>query len=409
MKIYLVGGAVRDELLGLEVKERDWVVVGSTPAEMLAKGFIPVGKSFPVFLHPETKEEYALARTERKVAGGYHGFEFDTSKAVTLEEDLRRRDLTINAIAKSSEGEIIDPYQGRVDLQKKILRHVSEAFIEDPVRVLRIARFAARYVDFNIAPETLTFMQKMCQNKELDYLIPERVWKEMERALSENTPQRFIQVLRQTGALKVVLPEIDALYGVPQSKDSHPEIDTGLHTEYVLAQAARLTQDTQVRFAALVHDLGKGVTDPKEWPKHPQHEIKGEPVVKALCERLRVPKEFQSLAQLVTRYHGENYDAKAHGAEGLLRLLEHGDAFRRPERFSQFLLACEADFKGRPGYENQIFEAGKIAREAFEAASKVDTQAIAAAIQPPSGEAIKIAISAARKERIATALGLERS
>lgn len=401
MKIYLVGGAVRDELLGLEITERDWVVVGATPQQMIDQGYIPVGKSFPVFLHPQTKEEYALARTERKIAGGYHGFEFNTSQNVTVEEDLRRRDLTINAMAKSEQGEIIDPYGGQKDLKNKILRHVSEAFTEDPVRVLRIARFSARYSDYTIAPETLALMQKMVENKECDYLVPERVWKEMERALREDTPQRFIQVLKKANALKVILPEIDKLYGVPQDKNSHPEVDTGKHIELVLEQAARLSPEPQVRFAALVHDVGKGLTDPQDWPKHPSHEIKGEPVVKALCERLRVPKDFQQLAQIVTRYHGENYDAQENGPQAFLRLLEKCDAFRRPERFEQFLLACEADFRGRPGFEDQTFIAGTVARKAWEAARVINIQAVIDSQQttlPPNE--IKKAIFEARLKAI---------
>lgn len=396
MKIYLVGGAVRDELLGLTVTERDWVVVGATLDEMIAQGYLPVGKSFPVFLHPQTKEEYALARTERKVAGGYHGFTFNTNTSVTLEEDLERRDLTINAMAKMPDGEIIDPYGGQRDLQQKVLRHVSMAFVEDPVRVLRVARFAARFatMGFVVAPETLDLMREIGKRGELDHLVPERVFKEMERALAESAPVAFIQTLRQCGALKNILPEVDALYGVPQSPDPHPEIDTGIHIELVLQQATRLSDDPVVRFAALLHDVGKALT-PKEYlPKHPNHEMAGEVLVKHLCQRLRVPTDFQQLAQMVTKYHGEAYDLKS--AEQILQLLEKCDAFRRSDRFDQFLLACEADFRGRPGYEKAHYTVTDQLSQALKAAQKVDTKAVVQALSSKQGEEIKMAISKAR-------------
>lgn len=406
MKVYLVGGAVRDELLGISVKERDWVVVGATGQDMLDLKFTPVGKFFPVFLHPQTKEEYALARLERKVAGGYHGFTFDTSSSVTLEQDLARRDLTINAIAKTAEGEIIDPYNGQQDLKHKWLRHVSPAFVEDPVRVLRVARFAARFArrGFKIAPETLTLMQEMAKKGELDYLVPERVCKEMLRALAEPSPVAFIQVLRESHALKVLFPEIDALYGVPQNTEHHPEKDTGIHTEMVLHQATRLSQEPIVRFAALTHDLGKGTTPKALWPRHPEHEIRGEALVQNLCHRLRLPNDFQALARLVTKYHLHCHQALESSAEDILALFEYCDAFRRPERFMQFVLACEADFRGRPGYETQEYRQGTLLCFVFARVQQVNVQAIIATAQSTSGEAIKTALHEARLQVIQTIL-----
>jgi tRNA nucleotidyltransferase (CCA-adding enzyme) len=385
MKTYLVGGAVRDQLLGLAVKERDWVVVGASPIEMLQLGYEPVGKFFPVFLHPETKEEYALARIERKVAGGYHGFTFDTASTVTLEEDLQRRDLTINAIAQAPDGTLIDPYGGKNDLKNKILRHVSPAFAEDPVRVLRIARFAARFapLGFSVAPETLSLMREMSKKGELDFLVAERVWKEMQRALEEPSPVIFIRVLREAKALKIILPEIDRLYGVPQSLEHHPEKDTGIHIELVLQQACLLSTDPAVRFAALVHDVGKGLTPPELWPKHKGHEEKGEELVKALCNRLRVPNDYESLARLVTKYHGDCYRMPEANATEILTFLEKCDAFRKPERLTQFLLACEADFRGRPGFERAEFEPQKILSQALIAAQKVNVQEVIAGLASP--------------------------
>jgi len=405
LKTYLVGGAVRDELLGLPVKERDWVVVNAAPESMLQAGFLPVGKSFPVFLHPETKEEYALARLERKVAGGYAGFVFDTSPSVTLEEDLSRRDLTINAMAKTTDGKIIDPFNGQADLKNRILRHVSVAFVEDPVRVLRVARFMARFapLGFRVAPETLALMRKMGENGELDYLVPERVWKELAQALSEASPVAFIQTLRACGALQRLLPEIDNLYGVPQSPASHPEIDTGIHNELVLQQATQLSNDPRVRFAALLHDVGKGLTPKNLWPKHPGHEHKGVALVTQLCQRLRVPNDFQALAELATRMHGECYEIPGKSADAILSLLEQGDAFRRPERFISFLLVCEADFRGRPGYDMAKHPSLPILKSALTAAQALDLDAVIKN-SDQTGEGIKAAVRAARLQAITMAL-----
>ncbi len=405
MKIYLVGGAVRDELLGFAIKERDWVVVGASEQELLDQGFIGVGKSFPVYLHPETKEEYALARTERKTAGGYHGFAFDTSQGVTLEEDLQRRDLTINALAKSETGDIIDPYGGQQDIQQKVLRHVSNAFIEDPVRILRVARFAARFapLGFTVAPETIVLMQTMVKAGEVNYLVKERVWKEMQRALQEPQPVEFIKVLRQVGALKIILPEIDALYGVRQSPTSHPEVDAGIHMELVLQQATQLSPDPQVRFAALVHDLGKALTPANSLPKHPGHEQNSTLLVKALCERLHIPKDYQGLAEIVARYHGDCHDAPKKSASELLDLLQHCDAFRRPERFVAIILACKADFQGRPGYEMQPYPAQEILTLAHRSALAVDIPSLLAALNP-TPQTIPAVIYTARVAAIAKAL-----
>ncbi len=373
MQIYLVGGAVRDKLLGIAPKDRDWVVVGATPQEMVALGYQPVGKDFPVFLHPETKEEYALARTERKTAPGYHGFEFHAAPDVTLEEDLRRRDLTINAMAEDADGTIIDPFNGQEDLENGLLRHVSNAFAEDPVRILRIARYAARYGQwgFRVAHGTHALMKRMVENGEVDALVPERVWQELERSLGEATPARFFEVLRNSGALGRILPELEALFGVPQPAHHHPEIDTGRHTLMVLEQAARLSEDTRVRFAALLHDLGKGTTPSEEWPRHIAHERRGEALVVQLCERLRVPKEYRELARIVARYHGLYHRADELRPSTLLELLEHTDALRRPERLEQFLLACEADSRGRSGFEERDYPQGQIIRDALVAARKV--------------------------------------
>ena len=371
MKAYKVGGCVRDRLLGLPVTDRDWVVVGATPDEMLAQGFKPVGKDFPVFLHPETKEEYALARTERKTGPGYTGFAFHASPEVTLEEDLARRDLTINAMAETEDGEIIDPYGGLQDLERRLLRHVSPAFVEDPVRILRVARFAARFrpLGFRIAGETMALMRRMADNGEVDALVPERVWQETVRALGEPMPQVFFEVLRECGALAKLFPELHRLFGVPQDPAHHPEVDTGVHTLLVLEQAARLSPEPVVRFAALVHDLGKGETPRALWPKHPDHEARGVPLVEALCHRYRVPKPFRDLAVLVTRYHLHYHRAAELSDTELLDLFEQLDAFRRPERFEQFLLACEADSRGRPGYEARQPEQTGMLRQAFTAAA----------------------------------------
>ena len=379
MKTYRVGGCVRDKLLNLPVKDRDWVVVGASPEEMLRQGFKPVGKDFPVFLHPKTKEEYALARTERKTSPGYTGFEFHATPDVTLEEDLQRRDLTINAIAESESGDIIDPYHGQEDLNARLLRHVSPAFAEDPVRILRVARFAARFADlgFTIADDTMALMRDMVERGEVDALVPERVWTEMQKALTEKMPARFIEVLRECGALKKLLPEVDCLFGIPQPEKYHPEIDTGIHVLLVLQQAARLTDDPRIRFAALLHDLGKGITPKEELPQHINHEARGVPLVKAVCQRLRVPNDYRDLAILVTQYHLYPHLAHELRPETKLKLFESLDAFRRPERFEQFLLACEADSRGRPGYEDRVLEKPDILRSALAAAQAIDAAALA--------------------------------
>jgi tRNA nucleotidyltransferase (CCA-adding enzyme) len=354
MQVYLVGGAVRDALLGLSVKERDWVVVGSTREELVRLKFREVGRDFPVFLHPDSHEEYALARLERKTGPGYRGFEVEFGPQVTLEEDLARRDLTINAIAKAEDGTLLDPYGGRRDLEARLLRHVSAAFIEDPVRVLRVARFAARFapLGFKVAPETMALMHAMVERGEVQALVAERVWQETEKALRETAASEFFRVLRDCGALKVIYPEIDALFGVPQPAKWHPEIDTGVHTLMVLDQAARLSNDPKIRFAALVHDLGKGTTDPAEWPSHRGHEQRSVALIEALAERLRVPSEYRELSVIVARYHGNVHRAFELRPDTILEMLEKSDAFRRPERYSHALLACEADSRGRLGLEN---------------------------------------------------------
>lgn len=380
MQIYMVGGAVRDKLLGRAVVDHDYVVVGATVEEMLAAGYTPVGKDFPVFLHPETHAQYALARTERKVAKGYHGFEFYTDTDVTLEDDLIRRDLTINAIAEDEQGRLYDPYHGVADLNKRILRHISPSFAEDPLRVLRVARFAARYADygFSIAHETLALMRSLVDQDEVDALVAERVWQEVEKALAGDNPWIFFQVLRQCGALARLFPEIDRLFGVPQAKQWHPEVDTGVHTMLVLQQAARLSPQPVVRFAALVHDLGKGTTPEEQWPKHPAHEARGVPLVEALCKRLKVPGQYRALALLVTEFHLNFHRIKELKAATVVDLLARLDAFRRPERFEFFLLACEADAKGRPGYENSSEDKTQCFRDFFQAASGVRSSEIIA-------------------------------
>ncbi len=378
MEIYLVGGCVRDQLLGRPVKDRDWVVVGANPDELISLGYQSVGKDFPVFLHPDSKEEYALARTERKTAPGYAGFAFHADADVSLEDDLKRRDLTINAIAQDTNGNLIDPYHGQQDLNDRVLRHVSPAFTEDPVRVLRIARFAARFADlgFTIANETLALMKEMVINGEVDSLVSERVWQETERALAEPAPARYLEVLRDCGALERIFPEIDALFGVPQPAQHHPEIDTGIHTLMVIEQAAKLSNDTRVRYAAMTHDLGKGVTPKDEWPSHRGHEENGVPLVKALSDRLKVPKDYREIAVHVARHHLQFHRAKELRANTILKLIKELDGFRRPERFEIFLLACEADARGRTGYENKIMDQPKILQTAFAAAASIETQPI---------------------------------
>jgi tRNA nucleotidyltransferase (CCA-adding enzyme) len=374
MEVYLVGGAVRDEQLGLPVKERDWCVVGATPDELTDLGYKAVGSDFPVFLHPDTGEEYALARTERKTGAGYHGFTFHTSPEVSIEEDLARRDLTINALAMDPDGKLIDPCNGLADIQSKTLRHVSEAFAEDPVRILRAAKFAARFhkLGFRVADETMHLMNQMVVDGEADALVPERVWKEAEMALGGSDPQVFLEVLRECGALAVVFPEIDALFGIPQPEKWHPEIDCGIHSLMVLEQAALLSTDADVRFAALVHDLGKATTAKNILPKHTGHEKRSIKLVKSLSERLQVPGAFRDLGCLAAEFHAHTHRAFELRPSTVLKVLNRVDAFRRPERFEKFLLACEADWKGRTGFENRPYPQAAYFRAAWRAASEVD-------------------------------------
>jgi tRNA nucleotidyltransferase (CCA-adding enzyme) len=357
MEVYLVGGAVRDELLGLPVKERDWVVVGSTREELERLGYREVGRDFPVFLHPSTHEEHALARRERKTAPGYRGFSVEFGPEVTLEEDLNRRDLTVNAMAKRADGTLVDPHGGKRDLDARLLRHVSDAFVEDPVRVLRLARFAARFapLGFRTAPDTMALMNRMVLEGEVDALVAERVWQESEKALSEPAPGAFFRLLRECGALARIYPQIDALFGIPQPARWHPEIDTGVHTLMVLDQASKLSGDPRVRFAALVHDLGKARTPPAEWPGHRGHEERSVALIEALSARLRVPGEYRDLAVIVARYHGIVHRAFELRPKTVLDFMERADAFRRPERFDRALLACEADSRGRAGLEDGAY------------------------------------------------------
>ncbi len=396
MEVYLVGGAVRDDLLGLPVRERDWCVVGATPEELEQLGYRPVGKDFPVFLHPETAEEYALARTERKTGAGYHGFAFHAAPDVTLEEDLGRRDLTINAIARDGDNQLIDPFAGRQDLADRKLRHVSAAFAEDPVRILRTARFAARFyhLDFRVADETMQLMHEMVQNGEADALVPERVWKETETALGEAHPQVFFSVLRECGALKVVFPEIDALFGVPQPEKWHPEIDTGVHTLMSLEQAAKLSTSIDVRFAALTHDLGKATTDKNKLPKHPGHEARSAKLVGKLARRLAVPNACRDLAALSAKYHTHCHRAVELRPATVLKVLERADAFRRPERFEKMLLVCEADARGRTGLEDRAYPQADYFRGAADAARTVSIDEITGSNL--AGDAIGREISARR-------------
>jgi len=380
MKTYLVGGAVRDKLLGYPFHEKDWVVVGATPEIMELQGFTPVGKDFPVFLHPKTKEEYALARTERKTGRGYAGFSFYCGEDVTIEDDLIRRDLTINAIAEDETGKLIDPYNGQQDLIDKKLRHVSDAFLEDPVRILRVARFAARYhhLGFTIADETIALMRTMVSNGEVDHLVSERVWKETQRALGEAAPDIFIQSLRDCGALARLFPEIDALFGVPQTAIHHPEIDTGIHTLMSLQQAAKMSNDICVRFATLLHDLGKGTTPKEEWPRHIAHEERSIQLVKNLCDRVAAPKDYKELALMVAQWHTHSHRALELKPATLLKVLQANDAFRRPERFKQFLICCEADARGRTGFENRDYPQAEYFRKALELCQTVDAKDISA-------------------------------
>ena len=353
MEIYQVGGAVRDALLGLPVKDRDFVVVGATPEQMVELGYRPVGKDFPVFLHPESQEEYALARTERKTAKGYKGFQVFASPDVTLEEDLARRDLTINAIAQAEDGTLIDPYNGQVDIRDKILRHVSDAFIEDPVRILRAARFAARFTEFTVAPETMRLMQDMVADGEVDALVPERVWQELAKGLMEAKPSRMFEVLRECGALKRIMPELDRLWGVPQPPQHHPEIDTGVHVMMVVDYAAAQGYSLPVRFSALTHDLGKGTTPQDVLPRHIGHEERSVHLLKGVCKRLRVPNDCKELAHVVAKFHGKVYRVDEMRSATKVQFLVDTDAIRQPERFKEFLRACECDFRGRTGYEDK--------------------------------------------------------
>jgi tRNA nucleotidyltransferase (CCA-adding enzyme) len=371
MQIYVVGGAVRDELLGFPVKDRDYVVVGATPEQMAAQGFKPVGADFPVFLHPETHAEYALARTERKTAPGYKGFVFHASPDVTLEQDLARRDLTINAMARDEQGLLIDPFGGERDLKARLLRHVSPAFAEDPVRILRVARFAARF-GFSVAPETLELMRHMAENGEVDALVAERVWQELARGLMEQTPSRMFQVLRECGALQKVLPEVERLFGVPQPEKSHPEIDTGLHVMMVIDAAAQHGFGLAVRFAALTHDLGKGVTPREQWPRHPGHEEKSVELVKELSNRIKVPNDCRDLAVIAARWHGQVHKALELGARELLDILDGADALRRPERFAELLDACAADHYGRQGFESAPYPQKEYLRAAQQRVRELD-------------------------------------
>jgi tRNA nucleotidyltransferase (CCA-adding enzyme) len=398
MDIFMVGGAVRDALLGLPVQDRDWVVVGATPEALVAQGYVPVGKDFPVFLHPVSREEYALARTERKTAQGYRGFAVHAAPDVTLEEDLARRDLTINAIAQGADGALTDPYGGQRDIAARVLRHVTEAFAEDPVRILRVARFAARFPDFSIAPETMTLMQSMVANGEVDALVPERVWQELSRGLMAQQPSRMFEVLRACGALSKLLPEVARLWGVPQRAEYHPEVDTGVHLMMVLDMAAQLNAPLEVRFACLGHDLGKGTTPVAEWPRHIGHEERSARLVKSLCQRLRVPNDCGELAGVVAREHGNIHRSSEFGAPALVRLLERCDAFRKPQRFADILLACECDARGRLGLSEQPYPQRQRLLGALSAAQSVLTAEVAAAAEAQglNGAAIGEAVQAAR-------------
>ena len=405
MQIYCVGGAVRDELLGLSLKDKDYVVVGSTPQAMLDAGYRPVGKDFPVFLHPKTHEEYALARTERKTAAGYKGFTVHASPDVTLEQDLARRDLTINAIAKAPDGTLIDPFNGLADIQSKTLRHVSDAFAEDPVRILRAARFAARFTEFTVAPETIKLMQQMVEAGEVDALVPERVWQELAKGLMETKPSRMFEVLRACGALQKILPELNKLWGVPQPAQHHPEIDTGVHVMMVIDYAAKQNFSLPIRFAALMHDLGKGTTPVDVLPRHIGHEIRSVDLLKDVCKRLRVPNDCKELAHIVAKFHGKLHQASKMRADTLLEFLMELDAIRQPTRFADFLKACEADSRGRTGLENCDLPEAELLKKVLQAALSVDAGAIAQGIEAP--EKIKAAVFEARLDVIKHILQLE--
>ena len=416
MQVFVVGGAVRDALMGLPVNDRDWVVVGSTPEAMTAQGFVPVGKDFPVFLHPKTREEYALARTERKTARGYKGFAVQAAPDVTLEEDLARRDLTVNAMAvpeilayqppSTWTGQILDPYGGQQDLQSKVLRHVTEAFAEDPVRILRLARFAARFADFSVADETMALMRQMVEDGEVDHLVPERVWQELAKGLMSERPSRMFEVLRSCGALKVLLPELDRLWGVPQRPEYHPEVDTGVHMMLVMDMAARLNTLLPVRVACLMHDLGKGTTPADVLPRHIGHEGRSVKLLQKVCERLRVPTDCKELAEVVAREHGNIHRSAELGPEALMRLLDRCDAIRQPERFARVLQACECDARGRLGLEESAYPQAERLLKSQKAALSVETAPIAqaAAAQGLKGPQIGEQISKARVKAVAASL-----
>jgi tRNA nucleotidyltransferase (CCA-adding enzyme) len=409
MQAFVVGGAVRDELLGLPVQDHDWVVVGATPEDMIAKGFRPVGKDFPVFLHPQTHEEYALARTERKTAPGYHGFVFHTAPDVRLEDDLVRRDLTINAMARAEDGTIVDPYGGLRDLQDRVFRHVSQAFAEDPVRILRLARFAARFPDFTVADTTLALMRQMVEAGEVDALVPERVWQELSRGLMEQKPSRMFAVLRDCGALVRILPELDALWGVPQPPLHHPEVDTGVHMMLVIDYAAGQGYDLPIRFAALMHDLGKGRTPPEHWPKHHGHEGMGPRLITDLSRRLRVPTDCRDLAVMTAREHGNVSRALELRSNTIVTLFERCDAFRKPERFAQMLLAAECDARGRGDEQHEMrtrdYPQGPYLLRALEAARGVNAGEVAAR-HAENREKIPEAVHAARVAAVKVALNV---
>lgn len=407
LECYLVGGAVRDELLGLPVRDRDWVVVGSTPEEMLKLGFTPIGRDFPVFLHPDTKEQYALARTERKSGKGYRGFTIYASKEVTLEQDLQRRDLTINAIARTQDGRFIDPFNGRADIRQKILRHVSDAFSEDPVRILRAARFAARFSaqGFSLAGATIELMKTMVDDGEVDALVAERVWQELGGALNSNRPSVFFTVLRECGALRRIFPELDALFGIPQTQHYHPEIDTGLHVLMVIDRARTLSDDIDVLYAALVHDLGKAQTPRFRWPSHPGHEAAGVPLVTAMSLRFRVPGETTRLAEITAEQHLNMHRLEELRPRTILKLLQRLDAFRKPHRVDKFALACQADSQGRGGnYPDRPYPQRALLQRYFEAANAVDSAAIAKAQLKPAK--IPVAIERARIKAIGALQGI---
>jgi len=401
MDVYLVGGAIRERLLGRPVKEKDWVVVGGTPALLEDQGYRKVGKNFPVFLHPDSGEEYALARTETKTGSGYHGFDVYAGEDVTLEQDLQRRDLTVNAIAESADGTLVDPYNGQRDIRDRVLRHVSDAFREDPLRVLRVARFSASLheLGFSIAPTTFQLMRDMVTAGELGTLTPERVWQETEKALRTSRPDVYFETLRDCGALATIFPEVDCLFGVPQPEKWHPEIDTGTHVLMVMRMTAKMSDSIAVRFAGLVHDLGKGTTDPKYWPSHRGHEKRGLQLIRNVCERLAVPNHCRDLGLQVCRFHTDVHRAGQLRPDTYLKVLEATDAFRRPERFEEFLLTCEADARGREGLQERDYPQADKFRAAHTAARAVDSAAIQAS--GVSGEAFGAALRAARVEAIA--------